>query len=302
MSQPRDHHFVPVFYLKHWTNSNGKLIEYSRPYRNKVVAKPVGPRATGYQTDLYAFEHLPAEIAQYLEATFLNRADDKASIALDKFLSGDAAPWTPELRSAWSRFVINCVVRHPHPFAEIKAVTYDHWLRPDDLTQQEYERLRTSGDPPTFREYVLAQGDHLADRIRIQFLQAALDNDRAGLRLNNMNWNILDLSGADFRLLTSDWPLSREINGERMAFMLPISPTVLFTATTHPDIFLTLRRKRPNALVRAINTEVVSQARLYAYSQDKTQERFITNRMSSRMQPQPFFPSLIRDGPPGGER
>jgi hypothetical protein len=195
--------------------------------------------------------------------------------------------------------VINCVVRHPHPFAEIKAVTHDHWLHPDDVTQQEYERLRAPCDPLTFHDYVIAQGGHLADRIRIRFLQTALDNDRAGQRLNNMNWNVLDLSDADFRLLTSDWPLYRETNGERIAFILPISPTVLFTATTHPEIFRKLREKQPNALVRAINAEVVSKARLYAYSQDRTQERFVTNRMSSRMQPQPFFPGLIRLGARG---
>jgi hypothetical protein len=29
MSTPRDHHFIPVFYLKQWVGSSGKLIEYS---------------------------------------------------------------------------------------------------------------------------------------------------------------------------------------------------------------------------------------------------------------------------------
>jgi hypothetical protein len=49
MSHPRDHHFVPVFYLQQWANQDGKLIEYSRPYRNKIVAKAVGqkPPASG---------------------------------------------------------------------------------------------------------------------------------------------------------------------------------------------------------------------------------------------------------------
>jgi uncharacterized protein DUF4238 len=298
MSHPRDHHFVPVFYLQHWANQDGKLIEYSRPYRNRIVAKTVGPKATGFRRDLYAFQHLPAELAQYLEDKFLKRADDKASVALAKLLSGNAEPpWIPELRSAWSRFVINSIIRHPHPFEEIRAVLHDYWLEPDGVTQQEYERLRQAEDPPTFEEYVLLQGDHLADRIRIRFLQTALDNERAGVRLNNMNWNVLDLSGANLRLLTSDWPLYREINGERMAFTLPISPTALFTATTHPDIFRALQRMRANELVRTINAEVVSQARLYVYSRDRSQDQFVTNHMSSKMQPQPFFPSLARGRP-----
>lgn len=297
MSHPRDHHFVPVFYLKQWANQDGKLIEYSRPYARKIVAKPVGPRATGFQTDLYAFQHLPPELALYLEAAFLKRADTEASAALTKLLSGNADPWTPALRSAWSRFVINSIIRHPHPFAEIKAITHDHWLQPDDVTQQEYERLRKPDDPPIFEQWVLLQGNNLADRIRIRFLQTAMDNERLGGRFNNMNWNVLDLSGANFRLLTSDWPLYREINGDRMLFTLPISPTVLFTATTHPDIFRALRRTRTNDLVRNINMAVVSQARLYVYSRDRTQDQFVMGRMSSRMQEAPFFPTLIRGRP-----
>jgi len=96
------------------------------------------------------------------------------------------------------------MIRHPHPFAEIKAITHDHWLQPDSVTQQEYERLRKPEDPPTFDQWVLRQGDNLADRIRIRFLQSAMDNDGVGERLNNMNWNVLDLNGARFRLLTSD--------------------------------------------------------------------------------------------------
>jgi hypothetical protein len=295
MSHPRDHHFLPVFYLQRWANQDGKLIEYSRPHRNKIVPKPVGPRATGFRRDLYAFQHLPAELALYLEDKFLKQADYKASVALAKLLSGNAEPpWTPELRSAWSRFVINTLIRHPHPFEEIRAVLHDGWLEPDGVTQQEYERLRQPEDPQTFEEYVHNQGDHLADRIRIRFLQTALDNERAGARLNNMNWNVLDVSGANLRLLTSDWPLYREINGERMAFMLPISPTALFTATTHPDILRDLQTMRPTELVRTINVEVVSQARLYVYSRDRLQDRFVFNRMSSKMQPHPFFPSLAR--------
>jgi hypothetical protein len=51
MSTPRDHHFIPTFYLKQWTDPNGKLIEYTIK-RGNLIAKPVGPRATGYETDV----------------------------------------------------------------------------------------------------------------------------------------------------------------------------------------------------------------------------------------------------------
>lgn len=294
MSQPRDHHYIPVFYLKQWIGPNGKLIEYSRPYHNKIVAKPVGPRATGFQTDLYTFPDCPPEIAQHIESVFLSRTDAQASHALAKLLSGSIERWNAELRSAWSRFTINFLVRHPHPFAEIKAILHDSWLRPDDVTQQEYEQIRQPDDPERFEQWVAIQGNHLADRIGIRFIQSALDNEVAGTHLNAMLWNVLDLSASRFHLLTSDWPLYKEINGERMLFALPISPTALFTAVTHVEIFEALRKTNSEELVRYINAHVVSSARIFVYSINRMQESFISNRMSSSMQPPPFFPSLAR--------
>lgn len=293
MSTPRDHHFIPIFYLKKWTGSDGKLIQYSRPYPGKFAIKPVGPKATGFKTDLYGFPDLPEELAQFLESQFLARTDELAAQVHNKLLDGTAAPWTTETRSAWSRFAINFLIRHPHPFAEIRAVAYDCWLKPDAITQKEYEKIKQPTDPPTFEEWVLAQGEHLADRIRIRLIQGAMDNEPAGARLNAMLWNVLDLSASRFRLLTSDWPLYREINGEDKLFALPISPTALFTAVTRAATFERIRRTKPDDVVRRINAGVVSAARLYVYASDESQERFVRNRMSTKMSRTPFFPSLV---------
>jgi Protein of unknown function (DUF4238) len=68
MSDPRDHHFIPAFYLKNWAGRDGKLIEYRR-LRGRLVTKWVGPRATGFERDLYAFPELPKKDAQHLAAS-----------------------------------------------------------------------------------------------------------------------------------------------------------------------------------------------------------------------------------------
>ncbi len=289
---PRDHHFIPVFYLKKWADSTGKLIEYSRPHQSKFCVKSVGPRGTGFERDLYSFNGLPAELAQFLEAKFLARTDELASLVHTKLLSGNTAPWTPETRSAWSRFAVNFLIRHPHPFSEIRTVAYDCWLKPDDITQKEYERLKQPDDPPTFEQWVEIQGNHLADQIRMRLIQGLLDNEPLGTKFNAMLWNVLDLSKSKFRLLTSDWPLYRVFNGDRKMFALPISPTALFSAVTHADIFERMRRDKPDQMVREVNAGVVSAARLYVYASDNSQERFVKNRMSTKQDSQPFFPSL----------
>jgi hypothetical protein len=61
MNAPRDHHFIPVFYLSQWAGSDGKLIEFTRKY-DKLIPKSVGPRSTGYETDLYQFPDLPQDL------------------------------------------------------------------------------------------------------------------------------------------------------------------------------------------------------------------------------------------------
>ena len=68
MSIPHDHHFIPAFYLTQWAVTDDELVEYCIKH-HKLIAKPVGPRATGYVRDLYAFPEFPPEHhAQHLEA------------------------------------------------------------------------------------------------------------------------------------------------------------------------------------------------------------------------------------------
>jgi hypothetical protein len=75
MSTPRDHHFMPVFVLKQWAAPDGKLIECTIK-RRRLIAKRVGPRSTGYECDLYAFNELPVDVRQFVEQHFFNYADN----------------------------------------------------------------------------------------------------------------------------------------------------------------------------------------------------------------------------------
>src|SRR3979490_2304584 len=67
-NKPRDHHYVPVFYLKQWCGPNNKLIEFTVKHGN-FIAKPVGPKGTVFQTDLYAFPELPSDKSTGREST-----------------------------------------------------------------------------------------------------------------------------------------------------------------------------------------------------------------------------------------
>ena len=120
MKMPRDHHYIPIFLLRQWTNSAGKLIEYSRKH-NRFIGKLVGPAGTAFERDLNAFPELPAEQSQHIESIFLNYSDAIAAKALAIHLGHSDATWDPELRSGWSRFVMGLQHRHPNAMREIKS-------------------------------------------------------------------------------------------------------------------------------------------------------------------------------------
>jgi hypothetical protein len=298
MNTPRDHHFIPAFYLKHWAGPDGKLIEYTRK-GGKLIAKPVGPHSTGYERDLYAFPELPPDAAQFIEQVFFGYADQKASDALDNHLGLATYPWASELVSAWSRFIIAIHLRHPDAMPELRKAAKSIWDASGVDYQARYEAIRQPTDPPTFDEY-LALRDPLAPiKMRVNLIIKALDNDIVGAHVNKMPFAIIDLSAWPHRLLTSDRPVELfNLKAPNGLVSIPISPTKLFVAANDEATFDKLRRASPRKLACDVNTYVVSRARRLVWAQDRSQERFIENRMSTKLEPTPLLPNIDRYQPP----
>jgi hypothetical protein len=300
MNAPCDHHFIPAFYLKQWADSEGKLVEYTSK-GGKLIAKRIGPRSTGYERNLYAFPELPPDAAQYIEQVFFAYADQKASDALDNHLGVTARPWTSELLSAWSRFVIAIHLRHPDAIPELREAAKRIWDASGADYQARYSAIKKPSDPPTFDEY-LAQRDPLTPvKMRVNLIIKALDNDIVGAHVNQMKWATIDVAASSHshRLLTSDRPVQlfnlREPNG---ILSIPISPTKVFVAVNDATTLDKLRRASPRKLVHAVNTFVVSRARRFVWAHDSLKERFITNHMSTKLEPTPLFPTVGRYQPP----
>lgn len=298
MNIPRDHHFIPAFYLKQWASPDGKLIEYTRK-GGRLISKSVGPRSTGYERDLYAFPELPPEAAQFMEQVFLAYADQKASDALDNHLGLASWPWTGELVSAWSRFVIAIHLRHPDAMPELRAAASSIWQASGADSQASYEVMRRPTDPPTFDEY-LALRDPLAPvKMRVNLIIKALDNEIVGAHVNQMTHAVIDISGAPYRLLTSDRPVEFfNLKAPNGILSIPISPTKLFVAVNDTDILDRLRRAAPSEIATQANTYVVSRARRFVWARDTSQQSFIEKLISTRLEPTPLLPDIDRYDPP----
>lgn len=114
------HHYVPKFYLKQWVGEDGRLCEFSRPYkpqdghlaprRPPVKARWVAPDGTGYLRGLNTFARLRPELADMLERRFFKTVDNDAAVLLEK-LNRDCVDFTT--RSEWSRFLMAQMHRSP---------------------------------------------------------------------------------------------------------------------------------------------------------------------------------------------
>jgi hypothetical protein len=293
MSVPRDHHFTPAFYLRQWCDpATGKLVEYTIKH-GKLIPKRVGPDSTGYQFDLYAFPELPPDQSQFIEQKFFAYADRTASDALRLHLTGNAAGWTRELMSAWSRFVIALHIRHSDAMPELRAAAQALWEGSGKASQRQYELLRQPEDPDTFDEYLVRRDPLTPVKARVNLIVKVFDNEIVGEHVNRMKWAVIDVSASSHPLLTSDRSVGLfNIKDAKGMLTIPISPTKLFVAVNDPLLFDRLRRSKPREIVGCVNRHLVTRARRFVWASDQSQTPFIQKHMSTRLEPTPFFPNL----------
>jgi hypothetical protein len=259
-----------------------------------LIDKPVGPRSTGYERDLYSFPELPPESAQYLEQEFFNYLDDSASQALDIHL-GCREEWTIELVNAWSRFVLGIHLRHPDAMPELRAAAKAIWEKSGPALQKEYAKIRQPENPEAFEE-LLATPDPLTDvKMRVNMIIKSFDNETVVSHLNKMHKAVVDVSSSPHKLLLSDRPVcfSNLTKPNGVAF-LPISPTKLFVAVNDERVFNQIRLRKTRDIVKDVNAFVTGRARRFVWSADKSQESFIRKNMSKSIERTPLFPNLDR--------
>jgi Protein of unknown function (DUF4238) len=226
-NKPRDHHFIPVFYLKQWASSSTKkVIEYRKP-RDNFVSKPVGPRKTGFQTDLYSFPELPPEIAQHIEEVFLQHSDNYAALAHQRILTWDKSAWPAEMIQAWARCIMHMLLRHPDVVAEMRVAAAAIWQAAGGESQRIYDQeVRKPGDPETFQDYLTGIDPAITSKIRMNMIIRAIDNQAIGETIIKMNWNVIDVNRSSKTLLISDRPvLIYNFSRPDGWIALPVSPT-----------------------------------------------------------------------------
>ena len=291
MSEPRDHHFVPKFFLKSWCDEKGQVIEYAK--RNgKHVSKSVGPGSTGFQRDAYAFPELPPGQAQFLEKVYFDFHDRTASAAHKELLLG-ALPSSNDGRSAWTRFVMGLHMRHPDGVPELRAAARTVWDGSGEKSEAKYQEMRGPEDPPTFDAYIAERDPYIVAKAELNLMiKACFENPALLQRVHTMTWAVLDLSRAKRHLLLSDRPVALFLIGKPDGYLwLPISPTRLFVAAQAAPTINGLFRKKQADIISIVNKATVTRARRFVWASDCSQEHFVERYFGAALDPLPLFPN-----------
>jgi hypothetical protein len=281
MSEPINHHYIPIFYLNRWCNSDGKVIHYYRPHK-AVVASPITPKHTGYEPRLYSLPGHPPGKEQILETDFMAKAvDDPAAKALAAFVDGDASSMTEEMRIAWTRFLMAINLRSPHSLAHVTSSAHD--IVQTNLTEkpEEYLAIKSEDDPPNFYEWLQENAPHYMKNVGKLFLPGLIDNEDVGDYLINMKWMKLPLSSSQITLLVGDGPYIRThgLKDPSCIVAVPLAPRLLFVATNTKQRQKELLSFDSTKVAKAVNINTVGLADRDVYGCDASHRRFVENRL-----------------------
>ena len=280
------HHYIPVFYLKQWRGADRRVIEFSRPYKDKVKARKVDPDGTGYVRGLYRMPGVADEYAEIIERTFFKQVDDQAAIALQKLLKNDMHGWSIELRKSWTLFLLSMFMRSPKIVSDALAAIMEGL--PEQWADIQNRWAAEHPNEPPMEDF----NSTLAQQYSLLALRRFIANDEIGLLILNMIGGIMDLSKTPYLLVTSDRPvvMTDGLGYTTSHLALPLSPTMLFVATNTPEMMNQLRATGSHDLVRNCNRWTVRHAVKYVWAQDHTHDALIETEMSAdaKDEPSPF--------------
>jgi len=286
VEQPNKHHFLPVFYLSQWAGKDGRLVQFSRPYRE---AKPLRrhPKAIGYIEKLYTVEGLPPDLASAMETEFLSPVDSKAAEALAVMMdTGRVNDLTGAQRLAWTAFMNSLLVRMPDDIRKLKIIlgkTVDLVI---PFVEAIYHQVRAiglleNGLPASGADLLAPMLPGLTSKSAMERARDLINDPLITSGIAGMEWRIRTLGDIRNELLTSDRPIaiSRALNAPDSHLAMPLGPNTVFLAFRDVEIADRVSHVSDDQLAVALNRYVVQNAVSFVYGRTDGQLRFVQNRM-----------------------
>lgn len=293
MSNPNRHHYLPEFYQKAWMGDDNKVTVYRRRHEGKLDIQRKARKSVGWERELYSdLSEADPKLRQRIESGFLKRVDDLAYEALAEMLRTAAPPADQQRASAWARFLMSLLHRHPAKITQLRRAVEQNMDETIESVREQYPSLRGEDDPDSFEEYIAGARGRLQEGVLALLLPKIVDSQKVGNALLSMTWGVGALQRTRFRFLTSDRPLMTSSGlGHRESFLvLPISPQAYFIAARRKETIEAFRHSAPDDVILGVNHAVCLQAEEFVISHDEAQTRFVDNRLGGS----PLHP-VIRD-------
>jgi hypothetical protein len=279
MSDPKDHHYIPVFYLKAWCGKDGRLAQFERVGpRKELFKKRVYPRQKGFKSHLYTLPNVEPELRYWVEREFLGLVDRNSAKARDKLIATQDIKADPKLRDAWARFIMSTIHRNPEKIAELSRVWNEGYDENTRTLESRYESERGPDDPPDFASYLASQLPGTRERAFANLLKTMMDSEPIGTALNTMHWVVWAFPYTRKTLMTSDRPivLPRGLAHDDSYVGVALSPRHMFIACNDLRRFELMRQANSaEKLVAAHNQVVAAQAKDYVYALDHSAASFV---------------------------
>lgn len=275
---PRKHHYIPEFYQRPWSGTDGCVERYTR-VRTGIHRRREPPSAVGYQRDLYRYpsDDINEWAAQQLEWGILSKIDNAAAVALEALLASRAALQDMYVRRDWTLFLRTMLMRTPTQMQAALDTLEAIYRRPSESLQARYEKLRQDGDPASVDEFLLDINPDAPQQTAFRIFAESLGSDRVSHHIMSLPWRVFDCRNADHRFLLSDHPVAIvPLQTDLGQIAMPLSPTKMLVIAGNNGVKAQADAMRPKAAVRALNGLTVRRACHYVVAPDRLQEAFIS--------------------------
>ncbi|MCC8954395.1 DUF4238 domain-containing protein [Bradyrhizobium sp. Pear77] len=253
------HHYVPVFYLKQWALSKGRVSAFQRFHNDKVVATQKPPTHTGYDRGLYWLQGSDDdEAANTIETLVMGPVDHNAAIAHQYILRDDLKSIPGPIRDAWSRFLVGLLLRTPENITN----AYEKMMNPTEREKGEIREIL--GAEPALEDLTPIEMKRVTLRVLVEMIRGTGVEDE----ISKMKWSIYNLRSSALEFFTSDRPvvMTRGIGRKGGHLVIPISPKKLFLAFADIDIEQEIKSRSAADLVGTVNNRIVRRAIKFAWS------------------------------------
>lgn len=285
MSEPERHHYLPVFYLKHWSALDGRVVRFYRPH-DQVVASAISPKNTGYEVGLYSLDGYGPQQRNLIEKAFMAPAvDDPAAVVVQHFIDRRSnTELTLPMRQAWVRFLMSMHVRNPGRILDITLGAAEALRQTLLARPEEYAAVRRAEDPETLLGWVERYAPAMFENYGKQILPGIITHQTIGNEILRMHWGVLGFSGALPDVLTCDRPLymSHGIADPMCVIALPLSSRAVFFASRSQESLDAIIAAEGDAILRSVNDIMIAQAERYVYGAHERHLDFVAQRLPLR--------------------